>query len=169
MTIKLFVDKQIYRNRDKLLGTALKSPYLYTINGQENWVTDVLIDAQQEILTHVPILEVNRQVKNTVTLGTSVELHRNNLGFFYISGASYYKKGPVNFNNYKPENDFLGFTQGWKLGNIGYESGSGNVIPVLPEKEINYNIYSEVIPFGDLNFGITAFGAERIVKVINES
>jgi len=160
----LFVNERISRSKEKLLGHALLRPYLHTINGQPSWVTDVQVDGRDELITHVPIAENNRQIQNFVTEGTPVELQRSGTGLFYIASLANKQKGTVVRNKYKIDDSKFGFTQGWKLESGNYVTGNENTVTIGTEEEIEYYYVTTLLPFGSLDFGVTAFGAQTTTR-----
>jgi hypothetical protein len=163
--IKSFVNDRIYRQREKILGHALNRPYLYTLNGQSTWVVDVVVNSKEELLTHTPIAENNRQIKNFVSSGTPVELQRSNAGLFYISGLSDRQKGDVKKKSYKIDDYGFGYSQGWKKNSGGnYITGNDNTPDIGTEETINYYYVTTLIPFGSLDWGTTELGAYLITR-----
>jgi hypothetical protein len=139
---------------------------MYTINSQPVWVTDVVIDSRNELITHVPISENNRQIQNFVTEGTPVELQRSATGQFYISGLSDKQKGTVVGKTYKISDSKFGFTQGWQLKADGttYETGLENEPTIGTEEEIIYYYLTVTVPLGSLDFGVDALGKQTTTR-----
>lgn len=164
--LKKLIQERVKSGQQKLRGTAVSVPSLQTVNGNPVWVVDVMIRQDEELLKNVPIAENNRQIRNFVNDGTPVEVHRSNMGQFYISGLSDLESGQVNKKTYSPENLGIAFTRGWKRntesGNL--ETGNSNTVTPATEATITYSYIFEVIPLGELDFGVTPLGAKRAIR-----
>jgi len=159
------INERIERKREKLIGTAVSLPYLYAFGSYSAWVVDVLYRSDEELLIAVPIAESGRNVRDFVNLWAPVELQRSNSGQFFIVGLADRQRGAIYKNTYSITDAGLGFTEGWKKNDVGsWINGNNNpVSPGTPE-EIVYYYETEIIPFGELNFGVTPWGASRTTR-----
>lgn len=161
----LLINERIDREQKKIIGHAMCVPYLSTIGGYETWCVDVLIYSDSELLSAVPLAESGRNVRDFVNLGRPVELQRSKMGQFYVVGLADRKKGSINKNTYSASDNGFAFSQGWRKNNSGnLETGNQNEVTPVSGAEVNYSYTTEIIPYSELVYGTTPYGATRTVR-----
>lgn len=159
------IEEKIERSQKKIIGHALSTPYLSTIGGQSIWVVDVLVYSESDYLEAIPLAESGRSVRDFVNEGTPVELSRSNAGQFYITGLSDRKRGSLIKKTYSITDAGFGFTEGFRKDSDGtWISGNSNEIDTGTEETTEYSYSAEPMPYGDLDYGTTPYGATKIVR-----
>lgn len=159
------INERIDREREKIIGHALKSPRLNTIGGQSVWVVDILIFSDQELLTRVPMAESGRSVRDFINEGTPVELSRSRAGQYYVVGLADKQRGNITAKTYSITDAGLGFTEGWRRDAGGsLESGNGNAVSPGTPSTTEYSYTTQLIPYGSLDYGTTPYGDVEVIR-----
>ena len=163
--LRKYVNDKIARREKKRNARAVSSPYLKTIGGKSVWVADVLVYEDKELLMGVAISESNRAVRDAVSDGSPVEITRSPVGFWYISGRSSIDPGVVISKTYSIADEGLAFSEGWTPdGAGGWITGNENEMDPGSETTETHGYTFEVIPYGELIYGTTPYGATRYTR-----
>lgn len=165
--LRKYVEEKIDRKATKKIAKVMSAPYLKEIGGYERFVVDVMISADTLILEGVAVSENNRQVINNAGLNTPVELQRDASGFWYVSGRADLLRGQVVTKTYSLVDKGLAFSEGWKIKETGKSDiDSPNGITITPGSggTTTWQWTVEIIPYGELIYGTTSYGATRTVR-----
>ena len=159
------IDERIDRTKKKINGTILYGPYKQDIGGEEIWVSDVIIEHDQQVLYKVAIADYNFAVRYAHQ-GSPVELEVDRSGMFRITGRAKIQKNAVTIKSTKPGDLYAGLEGLTFVSGNTYQTGNGNNVTVSDDTETTYEwrarayTLGEMTPWGTYWLGYTVI--ERV-------